>query len=234
MGDSSPASNSGNARRAPFLAWPVIVGGIAFIGLLIAFPPFRVVTKRTGDAPATNASTGVTTAAAFDPVAFAGKFWSDQLAPAAARAPEASVLLADLRRDATAAAKTHAHRVGLGNAAYYFVRGSGRVTAVERSRLLVEVDGNTIALRTGPVFGNVVRDGCGLLEVNQVPGLTEFNALSAELNRLVEEKVQPALKGTAVAVGATITFAGCAEAPETLPATGPLLTFIPVAAEVKL
>jgi predicted lipoprotein len=169
--------------------------------------------------------------AAFDPVAFAAKFWTEPLATAAARAPAATVLLADLSRDAAAAAKTHAHRVGLGSAAYYFVRGTGRITAVERGRLLVEIDGATVALRTGPVFGNVVRDGCGLLDVNQVPGLTEFNALSAELNRLVEEKVQPTLKNAVV--GATVTFAGCAEAPETAPAGGPLLTFIAVVAELK-
>jgi predicted lipoprotein len=218
------------ARREPFVAWPVIVAGVVFAGLLVAFPPFRIVTKRAGDAPTANASTGVAAVAAFDAVAFAGKFWSDQLASAAARAPGAAILLADLRRDPAAAAKTHAHRVGLGHAAFYFVRGTGRVTAVERSRLLIEIDGSVFALRTGPVFGNVVRDGCGLLDVNQVPGLTEFNALSAELNRLVEARVQPPLK--TVAVGATITFAGCAEAPESLPTSGPLLTFIPVTVEL--
>jgi predicted lipoprotein len=221
------APAGGNARREPFVAWPVIVAGVVFAGLLVAFPPFRIVTKRAGDAPPANTSTGV---AAFDAVAFAEKFWRDQLAPAATRAPGAPILLADLRRDPAAAAKTHAHRVGLGNAAFYFVRGTGRVTAVERSRLLIELDGTVVALRTGPVFGNVVRDGCGLLDVNQVPGLAEFNALSAELNRLVEARVQPPLK--TVAVGATITFAGCAEAPESLPPAGPLLTFIPVTAEV--
>ncbi len=224
------APAGGNARRKPFVAWPVIVAGVGFAGLLVAFPPFHIVTKRADDAPPANASTGVVAVAAFDAVAFAEKFWSDQLAPAAARAPGAAVLLADLRRDPAAAAKTHAHRVGLGNAAFYFVRGTGRVTAVERSRLLLEINGAVVALRTGPVFGNVVRDGCGLLDVNQVPGLAEFNALSAELNRLVEARVQPPLK--TVAVGATITFAGCAEAPESLPAAGPLLTFIPVTAEV--
>ena len=221
------APAGGNARREPFVAWPVIVAGVVFAGLLVAFPPFRIVTKRAGDAPPANTSTGV---AAFDAVAFAEKFWRDQLAPAVTRAPGAPILLADLRRDPAAAAKTHAHRVGLGNAAFYFVRGTGRVTAVERSRLLIEIDGFVVALRTGPVFGNIVRDGCGLLDVNQVPGLAEFNALSAELNRLVEARVQPPLK--TVAVGATITFAGCAEAPESLPAAGPLLTFIPITAEV--
>jgi glycosyltransferase involved in cell wall biosynthesis len=111
----------------------------------VAFPPFRVVTKNTGDAPSVNASTGVAAVAAFDAVAFAEKFWRDQLAPAATRAPGAPILLADLRRDPAAAAKTHAHRVGLGNAAFYFVRGTGRVTAVERSRLLIEIDGFVVA-----------------------------------------------------------------------------------------
>jgi hypothetical protein len=226
------APAGGKARREPFVAWPVIVAGVVLAGLLVAFPPLHIVTKRAGDAPSANASTGVAAVVAFDAVAFAEKFWRDQLAAAAARAPGASTLLADLRRDPAAAAKIHSHRVGLGNAAFYFVRGIGRVTAVERSRLLIELDGTVVALRTGPVFGNVVRDGCGLLDVNKVPGLAEFNALSAELNRLVEARVQPRLK--TVAVGATITFAGCAEAPESLPAAGPLLTFIPVTVEVTL
>ena len=116
---------------------------------------------------------------------------------------------------------------------YFFARGSGRVTAVEKSALLVEIDGAPgaiVAVRTGPIFGNVVRDGCGLLELNDVPGLAEFNALSAEFNRMVEERVQPALK-TGVAPGARLVFAGCTEAPESL-GSGPVLVFVPVQVEV--
>lgn len=195
------------------------------LGVIVVYPPFRLTAKAN---LAQSAATAVT---AFDPVAFVAGLWSDQLMPAASRAPAAGPLLADLRRDPVAAATAHARRVGLGHAAYYFARGTGRVAAVERSRVLVEIDGAVVAIRTGPVFGNVVRDGCGLLEVNQVPGLAEFNALSAEINRLVEERVLPALKAE-VAVGAMLTFAGCAEAPEALPASGPWLTFIPLQAEV--
>lgn len=215
------------ARRVS-VAWPLPVAGLAVVALLVIYPPFRVVSQS-----AVARSAAAATAAAFDPVAFVAGFWTDRLQPAAARAPAVGPLLADLRRDPAAALQKHGHRVGLGNAAYYFARGTGRVTAVERSRLLVELDGAIVAVRTGPVFGNVVRDGCGLLEVNQAPGLAEFNALSAELNRRVEEQVQPALR-SGVAVGAMVTFAGCAEAPETLPAAGaPLLMFIPLQAEVN-
>jgi hypothetical protein len=69
-----------------------------------------------------------------------------------------------------------------------------------------------------------VYDGCGLLDVNSFPGLSEFNVLAAELNALVEKNVIPALRDQA-AVGTEVVFSGCAEAPESLPASGkPLLS----------
>ena len=77
------------------------------------------------------------------------------------------------------------------------------------------------------------RDGCGLLDVNSYPGLAEFNALSGELNTLVEKSVLPTLREKA-SVGAAVHFVGCAEAPESAAdADEPLLTIIPVRAEVR-
>jgi predicted lipoprotein len=69
--------------------------------------------------------------------------------------------------------------------------------------------------------------------VNSFPGLQEFNALSAELNSLVEKNVLPLLREQAV-VGATVHFVGCAEAPESAAAASePLLMIVPVQAEVR-
>lgn len=206
------------------MVWPVVTAAVLVAGLLVVYPPFRVV-SRTAPAAMPAAAAGP-----FEPAAFAAKFWAGPLQAAATSAPEAGPLLRELGRD-PAAALARARRVGLGNAAYFLARGEGKVVAVERSRLLLEIGGTTVALRTGPVFGNVVRDGCGLLDVNQAPGLAEFNAVSAELNRLVEERVQPALRS--VPVGAVLAFAGCAEAPEVLPDSGPVLTFIPLSAGVN-
>lgn len=222
---TAPASTPLSSR--PAVPWLWLAAVMVTIGLFVAFPPIHVGSKK-----AVARTESVADAGGFPPVAFVEEFWTRQLQPAAASAPAAGPVLADLRRDPAAAARIHGRRVGLGGDAYFFVRGTGRVAAVESSRLLVEIDGATVAIHTGPVFGNIVRDGCGLLDVNQVPGLAEFNALSAELNHLVEVRVEPALK-TGASVGATISFAGCAAAPEMLPAKGPLLTFIPVQAEVK-
>jgi predicted lipoprotein len=201
-------------------------GGL--VVLLLVFPPFHVVSLRPiGGERASSAS-----AAEFDEVNFARQFWESRLLPACGKASDLGPLLNDLRRDPGAAAKHHGRQAGIGGPAYYFVRGTGRVVAVEKSRVVVAVDGaeGTVALRTGPVFGNVIRDGTGLLEVNSVPGLAEFNSISAELNRLVEAKVQPALKN--LSVGETLRFAGCAEAPENV-GDGPLLVIVPVQAEAK-
>jgi predicted lipoprotein len=218
-------------ERAPRLPWRWLALALVATILLAVFPPFRVVRLGPDGKPVATGGGAVDT---FDPAAFTAQFWSDELLPAAARAPELAPIVAAVRADPAAAARRHGRKVGEGTTWYYFARGTGRVTAVERSRLLVEIDGAPgaiVAVRTGPVFGNAVRDGCGLLDLNKVPGLAEFNALSAELNRAVEQTVQPPLR-TNAAVGARVTFAGCAEAPEDV-GSGPLLVFVPVQAEVQ-
>ena len=62
----------------------------------------------------------------------------------------------------------------------------------------------------GLVFGNALRDGTGLLNVNDYPNSQDFNAISEALNHIVETRVLPKLREQAK-VGATISFAGCAE-----------------------
>ena len=171
-----------------------------------------------------------TSPAAFDPASAATFFWSKNFPVAAERALELKTLAPALRANPETAKTKFAKSAGLGTA-YYFVRGSGKVVARDRNYLRLAIDGaeaEIVALRIGPVFGNTVRDGCGFLDVNAFPGLQEFNALSAELNALVEKTVLPALREQAI-VGATIQFAGCAEAPESAADAGePLLTVVPV------
>jgi predicted lipoprotein len=198
------------------------------------FPLFHVTPLRPQPTGGPIGSTA-TTAAAFDPTAAAAQIWQDALPSAAQRAVDLKVLLPVVRTDPAAARSKFAPSAGLG-AAYFFVRGTGKIVQRERGSLRLAIDGDdtqVVAVRIGPIFGNSVRDGCGLLEVNAFPGLQEFNALSAALNTLVEKRVLPPLQAHGV-VGATVTFAGCAEAPESAPEAGePILTIVPVRAEVR-
>ncbi len=215
-----------STKKTPVV--PIAVIGVLAIGLW-RFPLFHVVPLAAPAAVATSQP------ASFDPAAAAAKIWRADLPAAAARAVELKVLAPALRASADTARATFAKSSGLG-ASYYLVRGSGKVVARERNLLRLAIDGapgETIAIRLGPVFGNTVRDGCGFLDVNAFPGLQEFNALSAELNALVEKSVLPLLRDKAV-IGASVSVAGCAGAPESAPDAGEaLLTVVPVLAEVR-
>lgn len=208
-------------------SWHWLVPVLAGAGLLWFFPLFHVVPL------AVRASGGATAGATFNAVSAAVRAWDQDIMPAAARAEDLLPLAAELRRD-PAAAQRRAHQVGLGGSAYFFVRGRGRVIARSEDEVRLAVNGAeevSVSLAMGPVFGNAVRDGAGVLNVNHYPGLEEFNALSAELNALVESRVVPVLRARAV-VGATVTFAGCAPAPDgTSP--DPLLAIVPVMVTVE-
>lgn len=221
-----PHAASSSARARP-LVWPWVVGAVLLIGLLVLYPPVRVVrTPVAGSAPGA-------AAASFSATAFVETFWLKRLQPAARQVPELAPFLVAVRTDRRAAMAAFSQRGGLGGADRVFLRGSGRVVAVERNRVVLDVEGHQVALETGPVFGNVVRDGCGLLEVNEVPGLAEFNEVSAAINRVVEERIQPMIRSGAK-VGALLSFAGCAEVPEVLPGPpAPVLLLVPVWAEAK-
>jgi len=219
---AKPKSNLVPVPR--WLRWSALA--VAAAVALAFFPLFHLVPLRAPGAALVGGAVEL-------PV-FAAKFWAEQLQPACRRATEATTLVAALRRDPAAAIEAHAHKVGLGGTAYFFVRGEGRVVARDKNvvRLaLGDSDEAVVALQTGRIFGNAVRDGTGLLDVNRFPSLEEFNALAAELNHLVEARVLPVLRDRAP-IGARVAFAGCAEAAE--PGAGqPLLTLVPVLAEVR-
>lgn len=223
-------AGSPEARPSRTIAGPV--AAVVGLGLLFfIYPPFLIVPiQAPGDR-----SVGPSGVGAFDPAAAAAQVWLTDLPAAAIRAVDLAALVPALRADPKVAREKFARATGLGTA-YYFVRGRGRVVSRDRNHVRVELAGEpgaVVALRIGPVFGNTVRDGSGLLDVNSFPGLAEFNALAAALNTLVEQEVIPGLRDRAV-VGAEVQFAGCAKAPDAAAGDGePWLVLIPVQAEVR-
>ncbi len=153
-------------------------------------------------------------AAVFNAEAFAEKFWNDQLLKSLDRSVKTDALLPAIQTDAAAARKQFARSLGVSESYTYFVSGSGQVLAVNEDAILLGVSvGATnaeVALETGLLFSNAVRDGTGLLNVNDYPNSQDFNAISEALNHLVETRVQPGLRAQAK-VGATVRFVGCAE-----------------------
>lgn len=223
--EASPAAPSPGRPGRLLKAAAIAAAGALFIAFC---PLLRIVPLEGGRGHAPAA------AAAFDPAAAAARFWRTELPAAYGRAADLTEVARAVRSDPGRARVRFGKAAGLG-AAYYFLRGRGRVVSREGNRLLLAPAGGgteLILIRLGPVFGDAVRDGCGLIDVNAFPGLEEYNAFSAQLNSLVERTVLPRLRAQAV-VGATIDLVGCAQAPEDAPGPGqPVLTLVPVRARL--
>ena len=149
------------------------------------------------------------------------------------RAVDAGELLAALSSDPADAASRFGHRLGLSGNASYFVSGTGRITDVENGIIkiaLQDSDKAAVVIDTGPVFGNAIRDGSGLLDVSKFPNSQDFNALSSEINRRVEESVFPLLKEKAT-VGTSVHFVGGVDIADSEAAAGAPLNLVPVTIE---
>jgi predicted lipoprotein len=170
------------------------------------FPLFHIVPLKT--------ATAEKAAAAFDATSVAENFWTNQLLPALKKTMNTDVLLPAIQSDDAAAKKKFSRSVGLSDSYFYFLSGTGRVVKISDDEISLAVTpGSTnaeISLQTGLIFGDAVRDGTGLLNVNDYPNSQDFNDLSAALNHLVETRVLPPLRQSAK-IGATIFFTGCAE-----------------------
>jgi len=122
------------SRRSP-VRWLVVAALMAAIGgLLWRYPLVRI--RRLSDAAAV---------AAFDPRAFAERFWADDLTPALATAGDAGVTLAAIRRDGAEACRSLGRSVGLSRTCLYLVRGAGTIVDVETTGCRVSLGSRRVS-----------------------------------------------------------------------------------------
>lgn len=180
-----------------------VIGAAGFVLLFWFVPLFHFVSLESAKKDAA--------AAVFDAADFAREFWQGPLLESTGEAVDAAELLSAFERDFDAATERYGHRLGLGGMSYYLVSGQGRITAVDSMAVRVALgDGGEVVIGTGPVFGNAIRDGSGLLDISDFANIQDFNAISAEINMRVESEVQPFLRENSV-VGRDVYFVGGVE-----------------------
>jgi predicted lipoprotein len=187
-------------------------------------PPFHVVSLE-----ATRQQSATTV---FDAADYVDSFWQGPLLDASRQAVDAADLLAAFHHDFADTATRFGRRLGLSGNSYYLVSGQGQIVSVGNDAIAISLrdDGSAdVLIELGPVFGNAIRDGSGLLDVSDFANAQEFNGLSAEINRRVEEEVIPLLEANA-AVGTRVRFVGGVEVADSAGAPNSL-TVVPVVVE---
>ena len=173
--------------------------------LLLAFPPFHVVPLELAKERAQ--------AQVFDPVRFALRFWQEQLPSTFDTAHEAQAVLDAIRRDRKSAKAQYGRVVGLGGPHHYLLKGTARIIAVTEREVELALVGNDseqpdIVLAVSMIFGNEILNATGLVKHSQFKRTNEYNAISAEVNKIVESELAPAFLKEAK-VGSTVSFVGC-------------------------
>lgn len=148
----------------------------------------------------------------FNAESYAQNFWDKKLLPNLNKAVGLSKLTSMLSTDPVKTFDTYSHALGIGNLRYFLVKGKGTIMTVNEDDISVPLDSTnqTITIATEYIFGNAVRDATGLIDINEFSNTMDFNNVSAELNKIIREKVLPPFK-TTMEQGNTIEFVGAIE-----------------------
>lgn len=200
--------------------------GIGLLAILCwVFPPFHIRSLKAVRAAQENQQ--------FDATAFAARFWTEELLPAADKAVDAAIIMERIAADPGAVCTEFGRTVGVGGSCFLFLRGSGYVVSADESTVGLNLESDNgepqIVIELGFVFGNAVRDATGLISPSSYPNAQEFNDISAALNGIVETNVLPQLQRIAK-VGSRLRFAGCAEVADEELDLNPLM-LVPVLVE---
>lgn len=208
--------------------WLFITGlGIGAVVILYFLPLFHIVKIETAKQKKEEGK--------FNAKEFVEKFWTEQLTATMEKAVDAVTLQNAIKASPAEAQKQFSRQLGMGTTYYYFVRGEGKIVSVKPDAIAISLDKSgskpDIILSTANIYGNTVRDGLGIFNVNDFPSSQEFNQISSELNKRIETVILPNFKQNAK-VGATVSFAGCAEITDEKNDLQPL-KLIPINAEIQ-
>ena len=175
--------------------------------IAIAFVAYNsVYFKKLDEVKAAKAAT------TFDAPKYTQIFWDTKLMPNLNKAIDITKLTAMLSTDSRKTFDNYSHALGIGNIRYFLVSGKGSIASINEDDFAIALDSSNqmITLVTEYVFGNAVRDATGLININEFSNTMDFNNVSAELNKIIRQKVLPSFMQQAKK-GDKIEFVGAIE-----------------------
>ena len=147
----------------------------------------------------------------FDATVYAQEFWDEKIPLAGENAVEISEFINLLKTTPEAAFKEYGKVLGIGKTHYFMLKGKGLIESVDEEFLTLKtVNNEPVQIATDFIFGNAVRDGSGLISINEFLNMTDFNNVSVAINKLVKKNIVSKLK-SAAKTGMTIEFVGATE-----------------------
>jgi len=150
----------------------------------------------------------------FDAKSYARNYYDTKLTPALNSATDINQLLSMLQADKENTFNKYSHALGIGNIKYFLVKGEGTITSIDENDVTIVSKGDSsphvYKIATEFVYGNAIRDASGLIDLNEFSNTSDFNNVSAEINKIVRSEVLPPFK-TKAKKGDAVQFFGAIE-----------------------
>ena len=98
-------------------------------------------------------------------------------------------LLSALNDDKERLAKEYGKVLGIGSNYFFVVKGEGTIVRNDDNGMVISSEGKEWLIPTVHVFGNLARDASGWFDIDAFPTMTDFNSVSAAVNKYIEEHV---------------------------------------------
>jgi len=129
----------------------------------------------------------------FNAVSYASDFMSNKIETLPAI--NASDFLVNISDDLDNYAEQKGRKLGISDEYHFIIEGNATITAIEEEYVTVMLEGDKeLRIATDFVFGNAIRDGSGMANIDDYQNTMDFNSISVELNNIVRETVVPPFK----------------------------------------
>ncbi len=168
----------------------------------------------------------------FDAKAYAKTYLLEKIPAAKKEAVAVENLLSVLNKDSKKAFKDFSHFQNEGDMKYFFVKGEGKVTAIDEEFVSLKIaSGTEIKLSIQYIFGNTSRDCSGLISIDDFSNTMDLNNVSEEINKLIKSEIVSPFTAK-VQKGDSVSFLGGIELSQSNPKTDKL-EIVPLQLEIN-
>ena len=129
----------------------------------------------------------------FNAASYASDFMSNKIETLPAI--NASEFLSNISDDLENFAEQKGRKLGISDEYNFIIEGNATITTIEEEYITVILeDDKELRIATDFIFGNAIRDGSEMANIDDFQNTMDFNSISVELNNIVRETVVPPFK----------------------------------------
>lgn len=142
----------------------------------------------------------------FNAASYANEFFSNKIETL--QAIKGTEFLGSIFNNTSRYAEQNGEKLGISDEYHFIIEDRATIMAIEEEYIELSLEnGKTLGIATDFIFGNAIRDGSRMANIDDYQNTMDFNSISVELNNIVRTTIVPPFKEKAK-VGDALYFKG--------------------------